>query len=812
MAHILIQLPAGLAEVVEQLVSMTDSTGVMLIAEGEQLPATWLNDGWLMVDVDQPVELDAAEFRFMDQPVSFERRQAADEGFDTYVPEVRGADAADIVRLTDDLAKNAADPPTAPSSRTRLHPGRRIGVPIPPVAATPAMDQSLPANGVAERRLSNYLTATQPLTHEADGVPGLLYEIESTWESLGWAIGDWLSTESLGPDDDIVVSETAVRSDSNLRSDQQRQDDSAEAADSSGSASVAEGLTAAGSQRGRNLGIDAGVGRKGSAGIGLKPNPILNVQTAISGAVQIGFSMAAVNADTSSKAELQRRVENAVRQSNESSQFAAAQDQAAATGSMQETRSLRASRNTNVAATSNLGRFSIVRQWLVTTQQSRARPIIFFKVRDVDVPFTPAQLAADRTALAPVLLDASLAPVLSELGPVEPAEAETFRPPTVLVRGVQLTAKVVDAAEGRKSGIECVLQFAAGDLNGLVANVQGTQAGDVLTAAFNTANRPLTDLLSWRLTFKNPGITKDKHARLTNLSVELNFEVDGEVLTHKSVIAKQLDLFGNAPVTLMMNMDAMKPPELASLEKRAKDRSRLLEHVNSNVVQYRLAVDLQTDPETRFARMSKDTTVGSLPADFTPVGVAGVHLAFLSNDTEAVKLQGTEALVPTFRQFISAPQTGTFLEAVPGSQTKRLPPVTEVKDHPRVPTKDGAVTWPSVTLLTSLARGADLGGPGAAAAAVAAPEVGTSELLAKLSETLTALASTSEALAGLVVKTKEAGGAATPDAPPDAKPAEPKPGEDGDSDDGKPKEPTDAHAPAPGADQPTTPPTGDVDE
>lgn len=111
----------------------------------------------------------------------------------------------------------ASEIPFQSSFPTRVQP-RNVRPPGDTVIAGIPGAEAVPVNAVATKETSHYLAPAQELRMEADWVPGWLFEFETYWEPLGWALDQWVDTLSLGPFEDTLQSLADTTTDASARS------------------------------------------------------------------------------------------------------------------------------------------------------------------------------------------------------------------------------------------------------------------------------------------------------------------------------------------------------------------------------------------------------------------------------------------------------------------------------------------------------------------------------------------------------------------------------------------------------------------
>ena len=139
-------------------------------------------------------------------------------------------------------------------------------------------------------------------------------------------------------------------------------------------------------------------------------------------------------------------------------------------------------------------------------------------------------------------------------------------------------------------------------------------------------------------------------------------------------------------------------PERPEQERPPKDVARILAHFEANRPYYRLLIDLSMDPVTRFARLMERRPQPPIPVDLQPVGVAGMHLAFLM-EHESTSPGDDELPISTV---LSTPAGGTFVEVLEGATT--ITPAEKTTEWPRVALLDKySMPWPTPIELPTVA-------------------------------------------------------------------------------------------------------------
>ncbi len=669
-------------------------------------------------------------------------------------------------------ARPASDIPFQSSFPTRVQP-RHVRPPGDPVIAGNPGAGAIPVNAVATKETSQYLAPAEELRMEADWVPGWLLEFETYWEPLGWALDQWVDTLSLGPFEDTLQSVADTSTDASARSGSvtSATDRSGLQRGSSDTADEEANLSMEASATGR--GVQLGLGNTSSTSAAVNVNPIETLARAVTGAVQFGYSSSAFSLDAATRGELKRTVATRLEQSTTLDRLQNAEALANSLGRFSESRRLRALRNLTVGGTMNLALFSVVRQWLVTTVQARTRPVVFIRIHQLDVPFVAEDVFRHRAVLSSVLRETTLSAALescaarfvpeaagSTLSPRE-VDAHVSSSTDVMVRRVVGRASVADPAKGEGSYI--VIRALFRDADGgdedesFEEMVEAKGRGDEVAISIEVS-RPIRLLAGWEFGFINPGAKWDTRASLT--SVDLDLEViqpPGDSPSRLKVsLPSTIAMSVHSPRYFARGVPAVtrNSPEQTYLP---RDEARLLAHLNAFRSYYRQAIDLANDPASRFATLSERAGGHALPVDMSPVGVAGAHLAFLTDD--GVAPSEFETTSPgddpaPFRQLLSTPAGGTFVELLKGGT--EIPKPEKGVEWPSVtPSEKGSVPWPSpVQLAPVTASHQALANSPAQTAET--PAAGASEVLTKLTDMLGSVEELAASLKSLQDDAKEA--------------------------------------------------------
>jgi hypothetical protein len=665
------------------------------------------------------------------------------------------------------VTQPASDRPSQSFFQTRIQPKDLKPIEVPLVAGNPG-DDLIPTNSVATKETRNYLEPSVELRAVADWVPGLLYELDTFWEPLGWALDEWIDTISLAPYEDTMHSSADLSTDASARSGSStvavdqgttRTEDEATVEEET---EISTNVSAAG------RGFQAGVGGTSSGNTTITIDPIASLTRAVTGAVQLGYSSNSFSSSSLGHGDLKREVSNRLEQSTNLDRLQNERAVAGAVGRLRESRRLQAMRNLAGGRALNLAVFSVTRQWLVSTVQARVRPIVFIRAQDLDVPFTPEDVFVHRAALMQALHESWVKEAVERVakqyvpsprsymsvdGSLTDDEARESNA-EIMVNAFHGGFTIDDPGKGEKSVVRVRALFRnarGGDDEHFDYEVEASREGEVVEFSTNV-DRPLRLLTGWSFEFINPGVRLDRHARLTSVHVELHtslFEGDPPPSPIQVSLPERIDLPANYARTFARSVrtDYAQAPERYY---QSAEVARLLRYLNANLAHYRLAIDLQRDPASRFAELSKRPGGNNLPVDMRPVGVAGTHLAFLSDHPTTSPGDDPEPV----RQLLSTPAGGTFMEVLAGHTEISVP-----DDKPGWPAviigEKASLTWPTPVQLppVSAPQGAleDQKLP-----SVTKPEPGVSELIGKLAETVGSIEKLTAAVQAQSERTKAA--------------------------------------------------------
>lgn len=606
----------------------------------------------------------------------------------------------------------------------------------PTLGTYPGSQQPMTTNAIGERRRVSYLspdTSLVPTSQHA--IEGYVYELETTWEPLGWALDEWISTLTLAPGVDVVESALDIQSNALLSGlDRHSETDDYEGGAVTTSATN-ENSASSGRQRGSSTGFTAGLGHQTSAGLSLNWNPVAALAQSITGAVQLGFSTVHQAGQVAASAEINRQISDSIQQTARQARQQQVEALAQSRNGYEDSRTLRAYANGFAGATQNLALFSVVRQWLVTSTQARRRHVVFAPAHDVDKDFTAEDVFLYRDVLKEVVTDSTVAADIDTLASAYQGEAA--QPDgngwgtETKVLSVTATGRIRDRGKGFGSKIRIGFRF-AGDTTPVRAEPTDGDA-DNIDRYVPFDEKTLDGLRSWYIEFDNPGRVHDRECVVDD--VVLKFELqDGKRTAQEEVLLGRLVLSANTPKQFVRSNLLPVSGDDASTRDLGRRARRLLAHLNAFKHRYRLAIDLVADPATRLARL--DPAISSQIADPNPVGVAGVHLAFLTTKGDApANDEGLD------QQLVATPAGGTYLEQWPGQNRDGASP-----EAPRtvVLKKDSTLTWPDASALEYLTRGtlpasASKGAPDA-------PRTPEATLTTSLADVVTAAASLKDAL------------------------------------------------------------------
>lgn len=645
--------------------------------------------------------------------------------------------------------------PHASSFRTRQRAESVSESASSPPSAVPGWTPPLPPNTVGTRYTSTFLAPDRTLD-PSRAAAGELLEYETHWEPLGWAFDEWIDSVSLGPYEDTALSSADVQSTGRATSESNQESIDRAMAQATSRASTEEIMTQASNATATSRGVQVGLGGTNTREAGFTIDPIISLTRAVTGSFQLGFSAGRSNSNATVAADLNRRLTSGIEQASTQARHAQAVSLATADHSVRDARRVRALRNLPGDTTANLALFSVVRLWLVRTVLARSRPIILVPIDQQQDEFVERDVFTHRQVLRGALLDQGLVDDLDSVAagyevPHIPRPSDDDQQ----VSGLGVSYRVTDRS-GRNARVELQIPV-AGDEKAAVASFQLDVAErDKWVNATLPVSCTLRQLSKITLRMDGRPLT-DTRVELTDFSVVAQL-ADGtvELLRDPNVVLGrgQPRQFELARVQLVTARDTSRT-------------RRVLAHLNANRLYYRLAIDLQRDSVSRFQSMV-DRHVDPVPIDMNPVGVAGVHLAFLagddakpdSADDSAVDNHDDKTLTSSSDEaqrviatLVATPEGGTFVELLAGRE-KSAAAQDGVKRPEVVVPKESALQWPAVTLPTPLAASAPAATTTPATAATppttGAPETDPGKIKALLDEMKTMLKATQDQVAKLV--------------------------------------------------------------
>jgi hypothetical protein len=648
--------------------------------------------------------------------------------------------------------------PHASSFRTRQRPDAVADQADSPPSAVPGWTPPLPANTVGTRYTSTFLAPDEPLIPTATAT-GELLEYETHWEPLGWAFDEWIDTISLGPYEDTALSSADLLSTgrSTSRSDQESVDRAR--AQATSRASTEEIMNQASNATATSRGVQIGLGGINSSSAALTIDPIIALTRAVTGTFQLGFSAGRSNSNATVAADLNRRLTSGIEQASTQARHAQAASLATADHSVRDTRRMRALRNMPGDTTTNLALFSVVRLWLVRTVLARPRPVVFVPIHQQDQPFVEDDVFTHHQVLRGALLDPRLTDDLDSVAtdyavPHVPQPSEDDQ--QVVAFGVSY---LVADPGGPKTWVELQVPTTDGESTRVISTRLAVSEEDRLVRATVPVACPLGQLT--KLTLRMGGsLFRDRRVELADLSVVAQL-ADGttiEVLRESKVALDRGNSrdFEFARVSLVIARDTSRT-------------RRVLAHLNANCLYYRLALDLQRDSVSRFRSMFQHQVDGVMPIDMNPVGVAGVHLAFLAGDANKSnsnvgdpdnggqqlpdeRTSSGDDAQRVIATLIATPEGGTFMELLAGRERSAHVPCDVPRPQVVLPDKS-TLHWPAVTLPEPLATSVAAAAPSPTTAptlpTAGAPEIDPAQIKSLLDEMKTMLATTQEQVAKL---------------------------------------------------------------
>lgn len=555
----------------------------------------------------------------------------------------------------------------------------------------------IPPNQIGHSYLSHYLDPDGPLEVASEGGPerwtkGWMSILETHWEPVGWALDDWIDTLHLAPYESSVQSVAEVDVESRSREEsgaeaRQIRDDLR-----STSSSSDEVMTLAQESATRSRGVNLGLGGTQAGSAQLTLDPVLALTRAVTGAFQVGYSGAKSTSESnvagSLAKDLETRLEHATK-SLQSEQTAALLD---LRNEFRDTRTMRSLRNSFPNHTSNLSLFSLVRQWLVTTQIVQRKRVVFIPIHERDAMFDRAAVFEHYGILAGVLLDPTLAPALESVARGYVPDGADNQGEIEHVTGTLRFAEQ-DFGGGSSFKLRAVWRE-TGDKTPQMSPWReffgGSLEGDKdYYVDLGAGAEKISNLVGVQLKFEDTGLRKRRSLLVDGLSLQLH--PTGQEFQASHIVVPNGD---ELTIRFIPPYDAQSQAGWA----------RLKAHLNANVGFYRLAIDLQRDAVSRFEHLTeRASSLAEVPGDVTPVGVAGAHIAFLvaaaddedgspsddNNEADEIDKQPSRKLMTT-------PAGGTFLETIPGARSAGGVPETwpTTEDLPVVAASaEGAYGW-----------------------------------------------------------------------------------------------------------------------
>jgi hypothetical protein len=366
-----------------------------------------------------------------------------------------------------------------------------------------------------------------------------------------------------------------------------------------------------------------------------------------------------------------------------------------------EARRLRALRNLGVGRSENLALFSVVRQWLVSTVETPAKSIVLIKAYELDKPFEHGDLFVHRQVLQDGLLEPELTDALdhaaAEFEPLADHAPAIESPPSDVVDRAKGKLVVNDPARGRGSVIKISALFEhTGVQRPFSTTVEASEQDQTVEFEIPIESQPLSQLAGWTFEFINPGhFNWDVNAAVTPVEVEL---IAGEKPA-KAAIPGPIALWPGAAKTFPSGLTTPNPPapQPPAIDKQSNDVRRILAHLNANRAYYRLLIDLCMDPVSRFMHLLERQPRPPMPADLQPVGVAGAHLAFLTDEPSRSPADNKLPILTV----LSTPAGGTYLEVLEGRTQVAL--ATQTENWPKVALpQNSTLPWPPAMEMPSV--------------------------------------------------------------------------------------------------------------
>lgn len=635
-------------------------------------------------------------------------------------------------------------------------------------------DAAVRTNEVGTRYVVTTLDTVADLRPGVVG-SGTLREFETYWEPVGWALDDWVATDSLPPGEDRAVAEASGTDQATAGRDETTEALDVMDAAARSATSTSEVMRLMASTRTASRGVHLGLGRNaGTASTVHAVDPVGALVSAVTGAIQLGVSAGDSSGQARSTAALSREIATGIEQATRQLRETRARALVDTLAEHRERRLLRAVRNPSPHRPLNLASFSLCRQWLVTTAPAAVRRVVLVPVEGLDRPFTEDEVFTLRESLEGVLLD----PLLEEdLAVLARDHDPTARPH---LRALEGSLVLYDDAGGSGSSVvvRASVRTSTGRTVDAVAELKPPPRVNIrqaFTIPLDLDRGEWPTVVRLSAVFLNPGLQVDRTAGIREIEVRARLSDDEVVrlVTRRDVA---LDLDRPAPLGEALDVG---PSRFAGQSRAA---ARLLQHLNSRLPYYRLAVDLLQDTATRFVSLEArfpDTLrrVG----DLHPVGATGTHIALPGRSPAQPSPDRSDVV----RELVSVPTGATFVEAVSGGRSS-----AHDGELPRTPLTFADVTWPAITQLSQ----ATLGTAPTAPAATGSPAVTHATGGTELKDTLAALATSLEKAAEQVTAATTAATAAATAAATEAakKPEGPTPPEgegDGTGGDGKPTTP-----------------------
>ena len=645
------------------------------------------------------------------------------------------------------MAGQKTETPQPSTFRTRVSYSEAEDVTRPGLATSPP--ESPPINGVATMTISTFLDSDCELRSNTDWDRGWLHEFETYCEPLGWALDEWVDTTSLAPFEDEVRSFADLHNVNRASQDARTAGEESSIAGLEAMSAVNESTRLSTRQDLRTRQFEAGLSGSPAEAAATAANPIAKIIQSLTGTLQVGYSAASARSSAESRGDLARVLNNQVEQATTRARSINARALADLEGTISENRRLSALKNLGGDRALNVASFSLARQWKVSTVEARKRRIVFVRVNQLDKPFDAEEIFVHRATLVESLLDPELHESLklcaSRWHPVMAARSPN--PEVVVddvtVRQARVSFDVTNPAKGRNAEVIIAAGFRNAD------NALDLYFDEAVDASDRHSrheisiqiNQPLRRLAVWTIVFRSDArLFRDWNARLSNLTINLDL-VDS---SNKSSVLRV-----DTPLEVALRLGDRRyfprgVPDVKrddTVEDQQADvyLARLLAHLNANRTYYRCAIDLQRDPIARFIDFSARAPGGCMPADMRPAGVAGAHVAYLSEGDPEPITNGANIC-----QLIATPAFGLYQEVVQGKGQVVFQHGDDKEPWPKISLgANETIPWPPAMQVTPLSATAAALDPLAAADTQKPAEAGPSELLAKLQalqDSVTALA------------------------------------------------------------------------